>query len=173
MTPPIDLIKAIRTGRLSEVIADLETGAQVELHDGQGDPGLPLAMACFMGHADIVRELVTRGATINFPDNRAPTSPLSMALRGNKTEVVKALIELGVEIPPDIQTGLTADELVQARWKAKHHEAKKTLELSRFSLDPHDVEEINMMGCYGTDTAVLEADVRRAAREMGNKDNKS
>ena len=167
MTSPIDLVKAIRTGRLADVIAALDAGAQVELHDGQGDPGLPLAIACFMGYADIVRELITRGATINFPDNRAPTSPLSMALRGRKTEVVKTLIELGVEIPPDTETGLSGDELMQARLKAKHHEVN----VSKLSLLPanlDDVEEINMMGCYGTDTAVLEADVLRAAREMGN-----
>jgi len=166
--PPIDLIKAIRTGRLAEVIAALDAGAPVELHDGQGDPGLPLAMACFMGHADIVRELVSRGATVNFPDNSVPNSPLSMALRGKKTEVVKTLIELGATIPPGTPTGLTEDELVQARWKA-HHLAANVSELAPFTLDPHNVEEINMMGCYGTNTEVLEADVMRAAREMGNK----
>ena len=57
MSPPADLIKAIRTGLLSEVIAALDAGAPVELDDGKGDPGLPLAMACFTGHAEIVREL--------------------------------------------------------------------------------------------------------------------
>lgn len=168
MIPPIDLIKAIRTGRLAEVIAALDAGAQVELHDGQGDPGLPLAMACFMGHADIVRELVKRGATVNHPDNTAPTSPLSMALRGKKTEVVKTLIELGTKIPPGTETGLTEEELLQARWKAQHFEANVSVP-PPFTLDPHNVEEINMMGCYGTNTEVLEADVLRAAREMSNK----
>jgi len=166
--PPIDLIKAIRTGRLAEVNAALDAGAPVELHDGQGDPGLPLAMACFMGHADIVRELVKRGATINYPDNAAPTSPLSMALRGKKTEVVKTLIELGAQIPPGTETGLTEDELAEARRKAHHLEAKLAGP-APFTLDPHNVEEINMMGCYGTNTEVLEADVLRAAREMSNK----
>lgn len=84
MNQPADLIKAIRTGLLSEVIAALNAGAQLELHDGQGDPGLPLAMACFMGHAEIVRELAIRGAKVNFANNMEPTSPLSMALRGEK-----------------------------------------------------------------------------------------
>jgi ankyrin repeat protein len=166
VTPPIDLVKAIRTGRLADVTAAFDAGAQVELHDGQGDPGLPLAIACFMGYADIVRELLSRGATLNFPDNRAPTSPLSMALRGRKNEVVKTLIELGVEIPPGTQTGLSDDELMQARLKAKHHEVNAA-KLSLLPANLDDVEEINMMGCYGTDTAVLEADVLRAAREMG------
>ena len=48
----------------------------VELDDGQGDPGLPLGIACFMGFVDIVRELAKRGAKVNLPDNSVQTSPL-------------------------------------------------------------------------------------------------
>ena len=167
MTPP-DLIKAIRTGKLSEVIAALDAGAQVELLDGQGDPGLPLAMACFMGHAEIVRELVQRGAKVDFPDNKQPTSPLSMALRGRKKEVVKVLIELGATIPPGVDTGLTEAELSAAKWKAEHFGAalsKGETPGKRHSI----VEEIKMVGCYGTDTGVLEAEVVRAAQAMDGK----
>ena len=94
-----DLIKAIRGGNLREVVAALDAGAPVELHDGKGDPGLPLAIACFMGHAEIVRELVMRGAKVNLEDNTAPISPLSMAQRGWRTEVINVLIELGAEVP--------------------------------------------------------------------------
>jgi len=161
----VDLIKAIRGGKLSAVIAALDAGAQAEMHDGQGDPGLPMAIACFMGFPDIVRELAIRGAKVNFPDNSDPTSPLSMALRGKKTEVVKVLIELGVELPAGVQTGLTDQELTVARWKAQHFGA---------ATDPsgkavHAVEEIEMVSCYGTDTSVLEADVMRYAREIDRK----
>ena len=56
MNTPPDLLKAIRTGQLAEVIAALDAGAPIELDDGKGNPGLPLAIACFMGHAEIVRE---------------------------------------------------------------------------------------------------------------------
>ena len=66
MSLSTDLIKAIRGGNLREVVAALDAGAPVELHDGKGDPGLPLAIACFMGHAEIVRELVMRGAKVNL-----------------------------------------------------------------------------------------------------------
>ena len=168
MSPPVDLIKAIRTGLLSEVIAALDAGAPVELHDGQGDPGLPLAMACFTGNAEIVRELALRGAKVNFPDNRVPTSPLSMAIRGKRTEVVKVLIELGTEVPPDVQTGLTDQELMLAKWKAQHFGA------STSGAKPGDnalldVEEIHVLSCYGTDTGVLEAEVRRAVEDMAKK----
>lgn len=168
MSPPVDLIKAIRTGLLSNVIAALDAGAQVELHDGRGDPGLPLAMACFLGHAEIVRELVIRGARVNFADNREPTSPLSMAMRGGKTEVVKVLIELGAEVPADVQTGLTEQELMLAKWKASHFGAGAP-KPKPTGKDLPTVEEIQMVGCYGTDTDVLDAEVRRSVQQMSKK----
>lgn len=159
--PPVDLIKAIRTGRLAEVIAALDAGAHVELGDGHGEPGLPLAIACFMGYAEIVRELVLRGARVNFKDNSEPTSPLSMAIRGGKTEVVKVLIELGAEVPPNARTGLTEQELMLARWKAQHFGASQASEPGSEPV----FEEIEVLGCYGTDTSVLDADMRRAVED--------
>jgi len=168
VNPPVDLIKAIRTGLVSEVVAALDAGAQVELNDGKGDPGLPLAMACFMGHAEIVRELVLRGAQVNLADNRELRSPLSMAIRAGKTEVVKVLIELGVDIPPGTPTGLNDQELMLARWKAQHFGA------SQAGGQPSDddqpiIEEIDMVGCYGTDTDVLNDEMRRAVKDMCKK----
>ena len=160
MSQSVDLIKAIRTGKLSEVVAALDAGAEVELHDGQGDPGLPLAIACFMGHAEIVRELGIRGAKVDFDDNLDPTSPLAMAVRGGKPEVVKVLIELGAVVPPGMQTGLTDQELMLAKWKAQHFGAAQDDAIEEIRLDG---------GCYGTDTSVLEADVLRYARELDRK----
>lgn len=165
MSPPTDLIKAIRTGLLSEVIAALDAGAQIELHDGRGDPGLPLAIACFMGHAEIVRELAIRGAKVNFADNRVPTSPLSMAMRGGRTEVIKVLIEMGAEIPPDVQTGLTDQEIILAKWKAQHFGASVG-DAPHPDTDLPVIEEIKMVSCYGTDTGVLDAEIMSAARKM-------
>ena len=165
MSSPVDLIKAIRSGKLSAVIVALDAGAQVEMHDGQGDPGLPMAIACFMGFPEIVRELAIRGAKVNFADNLDPTSPLSMALRGKKTEVIKVLIELGTELPPGIQTGLTEQELMLAKWKAQHFGASA----DTAGKASHAIEEIEMVSCYGTDTSVLEADVIRYAREIDRK----
>lgn len=175
MSPPLDLIKAIRTGRLSKVVAALDAGAQAELHDGQGDPGLPLGIACFLGHVDIVRELVARGANVNLPDNREATSPLSVAIRGGKIEVVRALIELGAAVPPGTQTGLTEAEVELARWKSHHHAVNTLNTPSGPPSPPHPfedlpvLEEIELVRCYGTDTAVLDAEMIQAAREMENK----
>lgn len=162
-----DLIRAIKTGRLAEVIAALDDGAPVEFDDGRGDPGLPLAIACFMGHAEIVRELILRGAKPNFPDNTLPSSPLAIALRCEKSDVVKVLIEHGAEVPAGVHTGLSAQELTVARWKAQHFAAQ----LAQAEGKKPVIEEIEMVGCYGTDTNVLEAEVVRAALAMEEKKN--
>lgn len=168
VTQAADLIKAIRTGKLAEVIAALDAGAQVELHDGQGDPGLPLAIACFMGYAEIVRELAIRGAKVNFENNLDPTSPLSMAVRGGKPDVVKVLIEFGAVVPPGMQTGLNDQELMLARWKAQHFGASQAGQQMGEVLP--EIEEITVVGgCYGTDTGVLDAELRRAIETMDKK----
>ncbi len=167
MNAPIDLLKAIRSGRLNAVKAALDSGTTTELNDAKGEPGLPLGIACFLGFADIVRELVNRGAKVNASDNASATSPLSMALRGNRKAIVELLIELGAEIPPGTQTGLSDREMLLARWRAQHHAAKSASAASKPDLPVF--EEINMPRCFGTDTAVLEAEMVRAAREMDKK----
>lgn len=165
MTSPLLLLKAIREGNLSAVKKQLDAGVPVELDDGQGDPGLPLGMACFIGHLDIIKELVARGATINRPDNRAPTSPLSMAIRGNKTEVVRLLIELGADLPDGMTTGLTENEVMLAQLKAIRDgfaAAKNNAEATQ----AENFEEIHIAAFTGVDTQVLEAEVLQAARNL-------
>lgn len=164
MTGQLSLIAAIRTGKLRSVQDALDAGATVELHDGQGDPGLPMGIACFMGLADIVRELARRGGVVNLPDNSLPTSPLNMAIRGKRTEVVRTLIELGAEVPPGMVTGLSEQEVILAQWVAQ----RAGLRVAPANAAPgHPViEEIEMLRCVGTDTLVLEADALRAADNM-------
>ncbi|MBK9447337.1 MAG: ankyrin repeat domain-containing protein [Betaproteobacteria bacterium] len=162
MSSPADLIKAVRSGHLVEVLAALEAGATAELNDGQGVPGLPLGIACFMGFPDIVRELVKRGAKVNIADNREPVSPLSMAIRGGKTEVVRLLVELGAEVPEGMVTGLSEAELTAAKGVAT---TKKAPPAHPFHGDMQVIEEIIMPRAFGTDTTVLEADVMRSIRE--------
>ena len=158
-------MKAIRSGSLADVIAALDAEPAAELDDAQGGPGLPMAIACFMGHADIVRELGRRGAKVNSTDNRTKTSPLSMAVRGAKSAVIKVLIELGAEIPLDMETELSPEDLTLAKWKALHrgvNDAQAT------STEPI-IEEIEVRGCYGTDTSVLDAETLRLVQEKCSK----
>ncbi len=166
MSPP-DLIKAIRSGALSEVIAALDNGAPVEMNDGRGNPGLPLAMACFFGHPEIVRELILRGAKANFPDNRDPTSPLSMAIRAGKPARM-AMIELGAELLPGMETTLSSDDIQQALLKAQQFGFRSASNVTVNTSFP-DIEEIQITGCYGTDTGVLDAEMRQAIHELTKK----
>lgn len=157
-----DLVKSIRSGKLHAVRAMLDAGAPIDTVDGKGQPGLPLAMACFLGHTDIVHELVQRGAKVNLADNSAPISPLSMALRGQKRDVVRLLITLGATVPESMLGSLDESEQALARSLLKPAPVPRVRSCSA-------VEEINVVGCYGTDTVALEADVMRIAREMAAK----
>lgn len=165
MSGQLILIKAIRSGRLAEVRAVLDSGVAVELEDGLGDPGLPMGVACFMGFVDIVRELALRGAKVNMPDNAIPTSPLNMALRGGKTEVIRALVELGADVPEGMKTGLSEHELMLAQWKAQR-DGKISAVAAEALGATHEFEEIEVLRCAGTDTQVLDAEMLRAARDM-------
>jgi ankyrin repeat protein len=163
MADSLILIKAIRSGKLAEVRATLDAGASMELDDGAGDPGLAMGVACFMGFVDIVRELAVRGAIVNLPDNSVATSPLNMALRGGKTEVVRALIELGAELPDDMKTGLSAHDILLAQLKAQRA-GKATLKTLEALGGQPEFEEIEVLSCAGTDTQVLDAEMMRAIR---------
>lgn len=155
------LVKAIRSGKLADVQAVLDSSGSVELDDPSGAPGLPMGVACFMGFVDIVRELAQRGAKVDFPDNAEPTSPLSMAKRGNRIEVIRALIELGAQVPEGMEIGLTEHEIMLAQWKAVRDGYTHQQTVAE---DGPVIEEINAQSCFGTDTMVLEAEVLRAVK---------
>ena len=161
-----DLIKAIRSGQLSEVIAVLNANSAIELNDSKGNPGLAFVMACLMGHSEIVRELLIRGASVNSSNNNSSTSPLATAVRAKKTEVIKVLIEHGVEIPEGMETGLRKDELILAHWKAQHFGASR----APGGFDESAIEVIQVLGgCYGTSTDVLDAEMKRAIKDFPQK----
>lgn len=125
------------------------------------DAGLAIGMACFLGHVAIVRELARRGVPVNAPDNTLPTAPLAMAVRGAKTDVVRALIELGAVVPDGMQTGLSAQEITVAQWLAFRdgHAGQEDAQ------DQHAaVEEIHLERPSHLDTQVLEADALQEAR---------
>jgi uncharacterized protein len=160
MATHLDLLKAVRAGRLQDVIQALDSGA--ELDDPQdGEPGLLLGMACFLGHADIVTELVKRGAQVNLTDNTLPTSPLSMAVRGKRNEVVRTLIQLGVQVPDGMVTGLSEHEIMLAKWIAFRDGYSQEGAPNEPVFD-----EIVLLGRSDTDTQVLEAEALRAIEAM-------
>ena len=91
-----------------------------------------------------------------------------MALRGKRTEIVKVLIEFGLEVPAGVDTGLNEHELMLARWKARKFGTGGESAGEAGAQDDllHEVEEIKIVTCYGTSTDVLNADMRHAIEEM-------
>lgn len=160
MTDQPDLLKAIRTGHLDGVRAALDADPTLGT---AGLAGLAMGMACFLGHADIVRALFARGFGVNLPDNSVTTSPLKMAIRGGRKEVVRLLIELGLVLPEGVETGLTAQEITVAQWIAfRDGYGAQGEHGAETSLEPA-VEEIVVRSLSGVDTHVLESDALRAA----------
>lgn len=76
------LRRAVEKGNLKAAMIALDHGADIEEADIHGDPGLPLRVACFRGHIDLVRELIRRGADIHAPNAQGRGGPIRMALRG-------------------------------------------------------------------------------------------
>lgn len=142
MATQMDLLNAVRAGCLEDVCAALDAGVTL---DDEGEPGLALGLACFFGHLAVVRELVGRGARVNLADNRLPTSPLAMAVRGGRKEVARLLLELGAELPEGMATGLSEREVALARFVAER-----------------TVEEIDFNRPSHVDTQILEAEALRA-----------
>lgn len=97
------LRRAIEKGNLQAVIAALDHGAVIEEADMHGDPGLPMRIACFKGHSDIVLELIRRGADIHAPNAQGAGGPIRMAARGQHAHVIDILLAHGAEVPEDVQ----------------------------------------------------------------------
>ena len=97
------LRRAIEKGNLDAVRTALDHGALIEEADMHGDPGLPMRIACFKGHADIVRELIKRGADIHAPNAQGAGGPIRMASRGQHSHIVELLLAHGAEVPEDVQ----------------------------------------------------------------------
>lgn len=180
------LIAAIRGGSLSGVVAALEAGADPNFADQLGEAGLPLRLAAFGGNAEIIRELANRGADVDHSTRKMASAPLTLAAKAGKTEIVRLLLELGANIPAGLQTGLSLKEVLAAqgvahRTRAQASPAMPTAHLPNAPLLPEPpkpppagglppgtvVEEIDLQGCYGVDTNVLEADAQRLAQQTG------
>lgn len=93
------LRRAVEKGNLKATIVALDHGGDIEEADIHGDPGLPLRIACFKGHIDVVRELIRRGADIHAPNAQGRGGPIRMALRGEHRPIVELLLVHGAEMP--------------------------------------------------------------------------
>lgn len=98
-----ELHKAIERGDLPAVVSAIEHGADVEAADMHGASGWPLRTACFRGHAEIVHELIRRGADLCVANADGSGAPVRMAARGQHWHIVDLLLTHGAELPPDIE----------------------------------------------------------------------
>lgn len=161
VSPPSKLLQAIRSGRLSSVIAALDDGADIEEADMHGARGLPLRVACFEGHTAIVRELLTRGADPNAPASDGPGGPLRLALRRNHKEVIALLVQFGSVIPEGVSidpamlaTG-SDSVLVEDILAPANPMASEEIELAEVSADFGGEDQEN----FGTATRAISADL--------------
>lgn len=97
------LHKAIECGDLPAVVSAIERGADLEATDMHGAAGLPLRTACFRGHAEIVHELIRRGANIQAANADGAGAPVRMAARGKHWHIVELLLTHGAELPPGLE----------------------------------------------------------------------
>ncbi len=171
---PSKLVSAIRTGRLSGVIAAIDDGADIEEADIHGFTGLPLRTACFEGDLAIVRELLRCGADMNAMAADGPGAPLRLALRAGHAEVAALLVQHGAALPPGI--ALPADIIdrsgrpdpiaeevaVPCLPQAPDDDADVEFEFEASAPFPGQlIEEVDVGACYGTDTNLLTLDLQR------------
>lgn len=83
-------------------MAALDHGADIEEADIHGDSGLPLRIACFKGHLDIIHELIRRGADIHAPNAQGLGGPIRMAHRGGHQKIIDLLLTHGAQLPADL-----------------------------------------------------------------------
>lgn len=93
------LRQAIEQGDPRAVESALDRGANIELADVHGCPGLPLRIACFTGNIDVVHILIERGADIHAPNDRGPGGPIRTARRAEHGAIVDLLVTHGATDP--------------------------------------------------------------------------
>jgi ankyrin repeat protein len=124
------LMQAVQNNDLAAVKQLIAKGADVNEKSpvlGSGNDGqTPLLVACFLGHTEIVRELVQAGANPRIVDYLLKATPAHKAAYAGRPEALKLLIEQGlVELNAQgPYNGYTA--IHDAVWHG-HREALKVL----------------------------------------------
>lgn len=89
------LLEAAKKGNTAEVQRLLDSGADVEAREEDGDSALSNAACC--GNTDTVRLLVEKGADVNAVYKNGWTA-LMMAAQSQNTDTVRLLIEKGADV---------------------------------------------------------------------------
>eukprot|EP01105_Mastigella_eilhardi_P026379 TRINITY_DN7592_c0_g1_i1.p2 TRINITY_DN7592_c0_g1~~TRINITY_DN7592_c0_g1_i1.p2 ORF type:complete len:240 (+),score=79.86 TRINITY_DN7592_c0_g1_i1:25-720(+) len=98
-----------RDGDLEHLKQVLDSGS-VHVDDTDAEGRTPLLWAADSGHADVVRELLKRGANVNHQDNEGQ-SALHYAVTCGEAEVKQLLLENGIDTSLKDADGATALQL--------------------------------------------------------------
>jgi hypothetical protein len=93
-----------RRGAVRELTSMLDHGLPVNLSDLKGNSLLMLA--CYHGHEELVRDLVSRGARVDEQNHRGQT-PLGGAAFKGYAGIVQLLLEAGADARADQGNGAT------------------------------------------------------------------
>ncbi len=121
---------AVENGDLADVRQHLQRGADVQGTRIAGEP-TPLFMAASLGHLDIVKLLVSRGAEINATETDAVyggATPLHGAAGQGHLEVVRFLVSRKADVNATFKGGLTPLMLAAAQG---HGEVERFLKQHR------------------------------------------
>lgn len=115
------LRQAIEQGNPRAILAALAGGANIELADIHGWPGLPLRSACFIGNVDVVSLLIERGANIHAANEQGPGGPLRTARRAGHPAIVELLLAHGATDAHEQAASAPADHDRRQRGERRRH----------------------------------------------------
>jgi len=117
----LDLLNEASWGRTENVKLLLESGADVNTRDTNGDT--PLIAAAFMGFNETIKLLLEKGAEVNAKNNLGSTALMEAATM-NKPEAVEILLKSGADTKATNIAGLTA---LDAALRENHTEMAQLL----------------------------------------------
>ncbi len=104
----LDIFEAAAVGNRAEVERVINKDKN-RLSEYSADGYTALGYACWFGHLEIVRFLVSKGAQVNAPaKNNSKVTPFHSAVAGKHVEVVEILMKHGADVNLKHQNDLTA-----------------------------------------------------------------
>lgn len=92
----IIMLKTAQSGDLNSLISAIESGANINVRDGNGYSSLHLAIHA--KHKDIVAELLKRGADVKVLDREGSNTPLHIAANEGYKDIVGMLLKHDADV---------------------------------------------------------------------------